>query len=70
MILGPFLKSWRNLCVSIFGSARTNSKDPYYLLAEEVAYKITSEGYGVISGVALGLWRLPTKGRQEAEVSP
>jgi uncharacterized protein (TIGR00730 family) len=37
-------------CVSIFGSARTKPEDPYYLLAEKIAYKISKAGYGVITG--------------------
>jgi predicted Rossmann-fold nucleotide-binding protein len=38
-------------CVSIhFGSARTKPEDPYYLLAEKIAYKISKAGYGVTGG--------------------
>jgi predicted Rossmann-fold nucleotide-binding protein len=33
-----------------FGSARTKPEDPYYLLAEKIAYKISKAGYGVITG--------------------
>ena len=37
-------------CVSIFGSARTKPDNKYYKLAEEIAYKISKAGYGVITG--------------------
>src|ERR1017187_7657150 len=37
-------------CVTIFGSARTKADNPYYKLAEEIAFKLTREGYGVITG--------------------
>jgi hypothetical protein len=37
-------------CVNIFGSARLKSDNPYYKTAEEIAYKLTEKGYGVITG--------------------
>lgn len=49
-------------CVSIFGSARTAPEHPHYILAEEVAYQITQEGYGVISGGGLGIMEAANKG--------
>lgn len=49
-------------CVSIFGSARTKDDDPIYLLAEEIAYKITEKGYGVISGGGPGIMEAANKG--------
>ena len=49
-------------CVSIFGSARTQADDPVYLLAEEIAYKITEKGYGVISGGGPGVMEAANKG--------
>ena len=42
-------------CVSIFGSARTKQDDPMYLLAEEIAYRLTKLGYGVITGGGPGI---------------
>src|SRR5690554_4964209 len=42
-------------CVSIFGSARTRSDQKYYKLAEEIAFKISKAGYGVISGGGPGI---------------
>ncbi|MHB8260253.1 MAG: LOG family protein [Bacteroidia bacterium] len=49
-------------CVSIFGSARTKPDNPYYLLAEEIAYKLTIEGYGVITGGGPGIMEAANKG--------
>ena len=36
-------------CVSIFGSARTSPDHPYYALAEDIAYRLTQIGFGVIT---------------------
>lgn len=49
-------------CVSIFGSARTKSNDKYYKLAEEIAFKISRAGYGVISGGGPGIMEAANKG--------
>ncbi len=66
-IMAEFVEAFDKLakigpCVSIFGSARTSPDNPYYLLAEEVAFKITSEGYGVISGGGPGIMEAANKG--------
>jgi hypothetical protein len=49
-------------CVSIFGSARTKETDKYYILAEDLAYKITQHGYGVITGGGPGIMEAANKG--------
>jgi len=49
-------------CVSIFGSARTKPDNKYYVLAEEIAYKLTQEGYGVITGGGPGIMEAANKG--------
>ncbi len=49
-------------CVSIFGSARTKPDNRYFKLAEEIAFKLTTEGYGVISGGGPGIMEAANKG--------
>jgi uncharacterized protein (TIGR00730 family) len=52
-------------CVSIFGSARTKPENPYYKLGEEIAYKLTLEGYGVITGGGPGIMEAANKGAKK-----
>jgi uncharacterized protein (TIGR00730 family) len=49
-------------CVSIFGSARTHYNDKYYRMAEDIAYKLTRNGYGVITGGGPGIMEAANKG--------
>ena len=49
-------------CVSIFGSARTQTDNKYYELAEEIAYGITKVGFGVITGGGPGIMEAANKG--------
>ncbi|NJB82395.1 LOG family protein [Wenyingzhuangia aestuarii] len=49
-------------CVSIFGSARTKNNDSNYILAEEIAYKLTQNGFGVITGGGPGIMEAGNKG--------
>jgi uncharacterized protein (TIGR00730 family) len=49
-------------CVSIFGSARTPEDHTSYKLAEEIAFQLTQNGYGVISGGGLGIMEAANKG--------
>lgn len=51
-------------CVSIFGSARTRPEQPEYELAEEIAYRLTGHGYGVITGGGPGIMEAANKGAQ------
>lgn len=69
-IMGEFVKGYEKLnqigpCVSIFGSARTKPDNPYYKLAEEIAKKITDNGYGVITGGGPGIMEAANKGANE-----
>lgn len=66
-IMSEFVNGYEKMgrigpCVSIFGSARTKSDNPYYKLAEEIAFKISQAGYGVISGGGPGIMEAANKG--------
>ena len=52
-------------CVSIFGSARTKSDNPYFKMAEEIAAKLVRHGYGVITGGGPGIMEAGNKGAYE-----
>ena len=66
-IMAEFVDAFQTLykigpCVSMFGSARTSPDHPYYKLAEETAFQITNEGFGVISGGGMGIMEAANKG--------
>lgn len=66
-IMSEFVEGFEKMskigpCVSIFGSARTKPDNKYFLLAEDIAYKLTQEGYGVITGGGPGIMEAANKG--------
>jgi uncharacterized protein (TIGR00730 family) len=66
-IMAEFVEAFEKLgkigpCVSIFGSARTKPDNQYYILAEEIAFKLTQKGYGVITGGGPGIMEAANKG--------
>ena len=66
-IMAEFVNGYESMsrigpCVTIFGSARTKTDDPFYLLAEKIAYKIGKAGYGVITGGGPGIMEAGNKG--------
>lgn len=70
-IMAEFVEGFEKMskigpCVSIFGSARTPQGSKYYQLAEEIAFKLTTEGYGVITGGGPGIMEAANKGAQQA----
>ena len=71
-IMAEFVEGYEKLskigpCVSIFGSARTKPDHPYYKLAEEVAFKLTQNGYGVITGGGPGIMEAGNKGAHKGK---
>ena len=66
-IMAEFVEGFEKLgkigpCVSIFGSARSKPEDPYYIMAEDIAYRLTVEGYGIITGGGPGIMEAGNKG--------
>lgn len=71
-IQGEFIKGFDQLseigpCISIFGSARTDSLHKYYKQAAELAYLCTQNGYGVISGGGPGIMEAVNFGAFETD---
>jgi uncharacterized protein (TIGR00730 family) len=52
-------------CVAIFGSARTKSNHPHYIQAVELAERLASTGYGVITGGGPGIMEAGNKGAKQ-----
>lgn len=66
-IISEFVEGFEKLsrigpCVSIFGSARTHHNNKYYLLSEDIAFRLTQKGYGVITGGGPGIMEAANKG--------
>ena len=66
-IMGEFVNAFEKLgrigpCVTLFGSARTKPDHKYYKLAEEIAFKLTHQGYGIITGGGPGIMEAGNKG--------
>ena len=66
-IMAEFVEGFERLsrigpCVSIFGSARTEPGNKYYEIAEELAYQLTQNKYGVITGGGPGIMEAGNKG--------
>jgi len=71
-IMSEFVEGYERLarigpCVSIFGSARTKENHEYYELAEEIAYKLTLNNYGVITGGGPGIMEAGNKGARRGQ---
>ena len=70
-IMAEFVEGFETLarigpCVSIFGSARTEASDPTYKLAEDIAYKLSLHGFGIITGGGPGIMEAGNKGARLA----
>jgi uncharacterized protein (TIGR00730 family) len=66
-IMGEFVNGFEKMsaigpCVTIFGSARTKAKMPYYELTVNIAKKVSEAGYGIITGGGPGIMEAGNKG--------
>ena len=66
-IVSEFVEGFEKLarigpCVSIFGSARSLQDNVYFKLAEDIAFKLTKHGYGVITGGGPGIMEAANMG--------
>lgn len=71
-IMAEFVEGFETLgrigpCVSIFGSARTDQEHPAYLLAEDIAFLLTLNGFGIITGGGPGIMEAANKGARLAK---
>lgn len=71
-IMSEFVEGFEKMsrigpCVSIFGSARTKPENKYYQIAEEIAFKLVKEGYGVITGGGPGIMEAANKGAMKGK---
>ncbi|MEO8146650.1 MAG: TIGR00730 family Rossman fold protein [Bacteroidia bacterium] len=71
-IMAEFVEGFEKIgklgpCVSIFGSARFKPEHPYYTLAEEIAFQLTTQGYGIITGGGPGIMEAGNKGAKKGK---
>lgn len=71
-IMGEFVEGFDTLsdvrfAVSIFGSARTRSDDPYYEKAVETARLLARQGFPIITGGGPGIMEAANRGAQEGK---
>lgn len=71
-IMAEFVEGFERLskigpCVSIFGSARTKPDHQYYKLAENIAYTLTKNGYGIVTGGGPGIMEAGNKGAKRGK---
>ena len=70
-IMSEFVEGFEKLsnvgpCISIFGSARTKKNSPYYRDAVELAEKLSSKGFGIITGGGPRIMEAGNKGAKKA----
>ena len=71
-IMSEFVEGFESMskigpCVSVFGSARTNTANRYYKIAEEIGYLLTQKGFGVITGGGPGIMEAANKGAKRGQ---
>ncbi|MFH1777208.1 MAG: TIGR00730 family Rossman fold protein [Candidatus Omnitrophota bacterium] len=71
-IMAEFVDGFETLAkigpaVSIFGSARMSKNNPYYRLAQDIAFFLVKEGYAIITGGGPGIMEAANKGAKIAK---
>jgi len=69
-IMAEFVEGYEKMarigpCVSVFGSARTKTDNPYYADAVKVSELLVESGYGVITGGGPGIMEAGNKGADQ-----
>ena len=54
-------------CVTIFGSARVKPSHTFYKMADEIAFQLVQQGYGVITGGGPGIMEAGNRGASRAK---
>jgi uncharacterized protein (TIGR00730 family) len=54
-------------CVTIFGSSRVKANNPFYKMADEIAFQLVQHGYGVITGGGPGIMEAGNRGANRAK---
>ncbi len=71
-IMSEFVEGYETLakigpCISIFGSARSTPESAHFKLADEIAYQLANEGWGIITGGGPGIMEAGNKGAKRAK---
>lgn len=66
-VMAEFVEGYERLLtikpsVSIFGSARSRPGEPFYLLAEDVAERLSNAGFSIVTGGGPGIMEAANKG--------
>ena len=73
-IMSEFVEAYDRMakigpCISIFGSARTKEDNRYYQQSVDMAEKLASKGYGIISGGGPGIMEAANRGAQTGKTA-
>ena len=73
-IMSEFVEAYDRMakigpCISIFGSARTKEDNRYYQQSVDMAEKLASKGYGIISGGGPGIMEAANRGAQKGKTA-
>src|ERR1041385_3971292 len=70
-IMAEFVESFETMskigpAVTIFGSARTKTSDPFYQATVEIGHKLAKENFAVITGGGPGIMEAANRGAAQA----